>query len=81
MTPHGRLRSSTKRNSRDEISASTKRVRGKAAVALVAVEEIQDSSGAVDDGTKNTNEKYLSSFPYLGTPNSGSKVVPGLSAT
>jgi hypothetical protein len=35
------------------------------------------AAGALKDGTTNTNQPYLTSFPYLGDPNSGSKVKPG----
>jgi hypothetical protein len=38
------------------------------------------AASKLTDGTKNTNGKYLSHFPYLGHPNSGSKAVPGAAA-
>jgi hypothetical protein len=36
-----------------------------------------DAAGAIKDGTSNTNADYLSWFPYLGTPASGSESKPG----
>jgi hypothetical protein len=36
-----------------------------------------DAAGAIKDGTSNTNADYLTWFPYLGTPASGSESKPG----
>jgi hypothetical protein len=39
------------------------------------------AAGGITDGTKNDNPSYLSSFPYLGTPNGGYQTKPGTSST
>jgi len=36
-----------------------------------------DAASAIKDGTTNTNNAPLSSFPYLGTPSGGYQTVPG----
>jgi len=36
-----------------------------------------DAASAIKDGTTNTNNAPLSSFPYLGTPGGGYQTVPG----
>ncbi|GAA3616166.1 DUF4331 domain-containing protein [Microlunatus ginsengisoli] len=36
-----------------------------------------DAAAAVQDGTSNTNNAPLASFPYLGTPGGGYQTVPG----
>jgi hypothetical protein len=35
------------------------------------------ATSLIKDGTSNTNPPYLSQFPYLGTPASGSQTTPG----
>jgi hypothetical protein len=39
-----------------------------------------DAASAIKDGTSNTNNAPLASFPYLGTPGGGYQTVPGTAA-
>lgn len=40
-----------------------------------------DAASAITDGTTNTNNAFLSSFPYLGLPGGGYQAVPGTAAS
>jgi hypothetical protein len=65
----------------DDVVAIELRALAGATYPLVMPSYTPDAAaGALKDGTTNTNQPYKTSFPYLGTPNSGSKVKPGKAA-
>ncbi len=43
--------------------------------------EVDEAAKGLNDGTTNTNQGYLDTFPYLGTPNGGYQTTPGASST
>ena len=42
---------------------------------------VDAAAKGIEDGTKNDNQPYLGSFPYLGIPNGGYQTTPGASAS
>jgi hypothetical protein len=66
----------------DDIVAIELRAVAGATIPLVDGSYTPDGAAAVlVDGTTDDNQPFLDEFPYLGTPNSGSEVLPGTPAT
>jgi len=62
----------------DDIVAIELRAIAGATLPLVDSRFSPDAAAAqLTDGTSNNNQPFLDHFPYLGTPNSGSKIRPG----
>jgi hypothetical protein len=66
----------------DDVVAIELRAVAGAVLPLVDPSFTADGAAALlADGTVDNNQDFLDHFPYLGTPNSGSEVRPGVPAT
>jgi hypothetical protein len=65
----------------DDVVTIELRAVGGLTIPLVDPSYVPDGAvqppGGINDGTTNTNPPFLTSFPYLGTPASGSESTPG----
>jgi len=62
---------------------TTVELRAIAGLTIPLVDKTYTVDGAakgIEDGTKNDNQPYLTSFPYLGVPNGGYQTTPGTSS-
>ena len=65
----------------DDVVAIELKALAGALIPLVDPAFVPDAAAAqLNDGTTNTNGAYPSTFPYVGNPNSGYKVMPGTAA-